>query len=180
MNTRSSIVAVALAAALPFTLAACGGNSDADHAKASIKAMLIKDQKTDAATPRMTNDQSGCIANTVVDKIGLNALRTDGLLDKKNNAVSSGLGNSKMTSSDASKFVNAMFDCTNGGATIMASLKKEIDSSATGTSAAAKACIDSKLTASFTKQLMTAIFSHDNNAAQTLQQTLASCVTAAP
>lgn len=175
MNLRSSLVAAALAAAVPFTLTACGGNSDADHAKASIKAMLIKDQKTDTATPRMTDDQSGCIANTVVDKIGLKGLQVDGLLDKSNNAVENGLGSSRMSTTDASAFVNAMFDCTNDGATIIASVKKEIDSSATGTSAAAKACIDSKITPAFTKSLLTAIFARDNSAAQALQATLASC-----
>lgn len=178
MNTRSRLVAVALAATVPFTLAACGGNPEADHAKASIKAMLIKDQKTDTATPRMTNDQSGCIANTVVDKIGVKQLQVDGMLDKKNNAVESGLGNAKLSASDASNLVNAMFDCTNGGTAIIASLKKELHSSASGASAAALACIDSKITVGFTKDLMKAIFSRDSAQAQALQTTLGTCLTA--
>lgn len=177
MNTRSRFVAFALAATVPLSLAACGGNADADHAKASLKAMLIKDQKTDSATPRMTDDQSGCIANTVVDKIGVKQLRVDGMIDKKNDAVQNGLGNAKLSASDASNLVNAMFDCTNGGAAIIASLKKEIHSSATGAPATALACIDAKITASFTKDLMKAIFAKDNAKAQALQTSLASCVT---
>ncbi len=175
MNSRSCLVAIALAAALPFTLAACGGNSEADHAKASLKAMLVKDQKTDTATPRMSGDQSGCIANRVVDKIGVKQLQTAGLLDKKNNAVQRGLGNTKLSASEAAGLVDAMFDCTSGGTTIMASLKKEIHRTATGASAAALTCIDSKVTASFTKDLMKAIFAKDNAKAQSLQATLASC-----
>lgn len=177
MNTRNSLVAIALAAAVPFALTSCGGNAEADHAKASIKAMFVKDQKTDSATPRMTDDQSGCIANTVVDKIGVKQLQADGMLDKKNNAVEQGLGNAKLSAADASKLVNAMFDCTNGGATIIASLKKEIHSSAAGAPAAGLACIDSKITATFTKDLMKAIFAKDNAAAQALQASLATCMT---
>jgi hypothetical protein len=179
MDTRSRLVAVALSAALPFTLIACGGNADADHAKASIKAMLIKDQKTDAATPRMTGDQSGCIANTVVDKIGLKALQADGMLDKSNNAVTGGLSNAKMSAPDASNFVNALFDCTNGGATIIAATRKEIHGSVPGASAAALACIDSKITAQFTKDLFKAVFARDNAKIQAVEAAVAACVTTA-
>ncbi|MGN6723742.1 MAG: hypothetical protein ACTHJM_14120 [Marmoricola sp.] len=176
MNTRRSLVAIALTASLPFALASCGSSSQADHAKASIKAMLIKDQKTDAATPRMTDDQSGCIANTAVDKIGIKGLQTAGMLDKKNNAVSSGMSNAKMSASDASTFVDALFDCTNGGKTIIAATKKEIDGSVPGAPASALACINSKITTEFTKDLFKAVFARDNAKINAVQASVASCM----
>lgn len=178
MKTSSRLIAVALAATVPFSLTACGGNPQADHAKASIKAMLIKDQKASPTSPQLTDDQNACIAGSMVDKVGLKQLAADGMLDKSNNAVDHGLGNVKLSAGDATNVVNAMFDCTNGGGIILSSLKKSINTNAAAASPAALSCIDSKITESFTKDLMKAIFSRDSAQAQALQTTLGTCLTA--
>jgi len=182
MNTRTRLVAVALAATVPFSLTACGGSSASDQAKASIKAMLLKDQTTQSSGSnplKFTDSQAGCVAGTAVDKIGLTELQAIGVVDKSNHAVENSLQAHKLTNADATKLVNAMFDCTGGGAVIVNKLQTAILTQAASAPASAQACIKNKITTDFTKQFMAAALSGSTQTqgVQMLEGALAGCVT---
>lgn len=74
MKTRA--LAVASGLALTLTLAACGGNEDAEAAEAISASMM---ESSDEEFP-VEQDQADCVGEGMVDRVGVDKLQEYGLL----------------------------------------------------------------------------------------------------
>ena len=81
LTTRGRCAALALAI---VALTACGGSdTEANAAKAAIKADILKSEKSgaDASSPlKLSDSQAGCFAGQLVDHVGVAQLKKDGVL----------------------------------------------------------------------------------------------------
>lgn len=166
MNARNRTAAVILAATVPFAPAACG-NSDAAHAKASLKVTLLTNANA-SGSQNLTDTQATCLSDGLVDKIGVKQLQADKIIDAKANAIEHSLNNNTLPKADATKFADTYLDCTDHGAAATAAIKSALEASATD---ATKTCIDSKLTAAVVRDFMIAGFSGGNSASTAVLQT---------
>lgn len=166
MNARNRTAAVVLAAIVPFALAACG-NSDAAHAKASLKATLLSNANA-SGSHNLSDAQATCLADGVVNTIGVKQLQTDKILDAKANAIEHSLNNNTLPKADATKFADTYLGCTDHGAAATAALKSALEVGATD---ATKTCIESKVTTSVVRDFMIAALSKGNSAANLMVQT---------
>lgn len=172
MSTPTRLVAVALATAVPFALTACGsgGNPVADKAKAAIKADILKNQSANSVvgSKGFSPSQAGCFSGKFVDGVGVDKLVKDGLITKTGAAKKSiTASNLQLPKADATTFVTAMFDCTNGGATIMSTFKGKLDATLTAYPATQKTCVEDKVTTQVMKTIFIAGLSGDTTAANT-------------
>lgn len=153
MKASRRIAAVALAAAIPFTLSACG-TSQATQAKKVIKAEILKINEG-APTTQISDAQAGCIGNKVVDKIGVKRLIDDQILTKDGKSGNKSLsdGSLRMPDADATDFVNAIFDCTDNGKPFVSAFTGEATN---GASQAVKDCLTGKIDATLVKKILTA------------------------
>ena len=172
MSTPTRLVAFALATSVPFALAACGSSSNpvADKAKAAIKADILKNQSASSVVggKGFTPSQADCFSGKFVDGVGVDGLVKDGLITKTGAAMKSITSSSlQLPKAHATTFVNAMFDCTNGGASIMTTFKGKLDTTLTSYSATQRTCVEDKVTTQVMKTIFIAGLSGDTSAANT-------------
>lgn len=165
MNARNRTAAIVLAAIVPFALAACG-NSDATHAKASLKATLLSNANA-SGSHNLSDAQATCLADGVVNTIGVKQLQADKILDAKANAIEHSLNNNTLPQADATKFADTYLGCTDHGAAATAALKSALEAGATDTT---KTCIESKVTAAVVRDFMIAGFTGGNSASTAVLQ----------
>ena len=103
----TKIVAVLCAALL--TLTACG-SSDDDTAKENIKAGIKKEGSSVAAGTKVTDDQAQCVADGLVDDVGVEKLQKYKLLDD-NLEYNSEANPTDMSSDDAQAFAKTVVGC---------------------------------------------------------------------
>ena len=151
LKTTVALACVAVCAA------GCGGSSQdalAQHAKASIKAIILKDNNT--ANPdlpfNVNSTQAGCFADKAVDTIGVPALQRAGQLDKHGNAISNDTSTGHLSEADAKSFVDSMFGCIDRP-TLLSGVNKMVSSGMTGASAASIACVQKKVTLTVAREV---------------------------
>jgi hypothetical protein len=115
------ITAVLCAALL--TLSACG-NGDDDKAKENIKANILKDDSGTVAGAKPTEKQAGCMADGMVDEVGVEKLQKYKLLDKDLKIIEDA-DPQDMDEDDADALAGVIVDCVDMGALI----QKQIDDS---------------------------------------------------
>lgn len=139
------------------SLAACGASSHtslSDHAKASVKALVLKDNSTaNRDLPFNVNaTQAGCFADKIVDAVGVPELQREGALDKKGNAVSTNNSTDHMPKAIAVKFVDSMYACVDQP-TFVGGAKGLVSGGMTGAPAASIACVENKVTVPAARQV---------------------------
>lgn len=178
MRTPTRLVAVALATAVAFALAACGSASNpvADKAKAAIKADILKNQTGNSivGSKGFSATQAGCFSGKFVDGVGVNQLVKDGLITAtgatKKSITSSNL---QLPKADATTFVTSIFDCTDGGAPIMSTFRSKLDTTLASYTATQRTCVENKVTIDVIKSIFVAGLSGDTGAASTAFTTIA-------
>jgi hypothetical protein len=99
--------AAALLCVATFTLTACG-NSDADTAKENLKAKMMS--SNDSLGTKATDKEATCIADGMVDKIGVEQLQKYHFLTK-DLKVSDKAGGTTLKQDDAEAFAKVYIDC---------------------------------------------------------------------
>lgn len=100
---------VAILCAALLTLTACG-SSDDDTAKKNIKAGIKKDGSGVAAGQKVTDEQAQCVADGLVDDVGVDTLQKYKLLDD-NLEYNSDANPTNMESGDAQTFAKTLVGC---------------------------------------------------------------------
>ncbi len=113
---------VAALCAAMFALSACSGGEDdqppqaepqqteqGDRAKENIKASLLE-QGDELAGTAVTDEQAGCVADGMVDEVGVEKLQEYKLLDEKL-AIREDVGAVKMGQGDAEALAAVFVDC---------------------------------------------------------------------
>lgn len=188
------ICAVGLAAA--FTLTACGssnnspssssssnspaagsGGSGSDALKAEIKAKILQDQTGSASDPfRMDAARAECTANGVVDALGVDKLRSYGLITSDNKLTTKKFNATHFSTADATTLVDVLFQCV-GGSTFASTIQHEIDASLPATMpSSVRTCIESKLNVATVKSVIIAELSGHNSAVAQMETSVTSCM----
>ena len=100
---------VAAVCAALLLLSGCGGNDDDATAKKNIKASLL-DQQSSLAGTKVTDEQAGCMADGLVDDIGVDQLKKYGILTK-DLKVNDKADPKDVSSDDADALANTIVDC---------------------------------------------------------------------
>lgn len=150
------LFAVALTATTCISLSACGSSSDpmAAQAKTSLAKQLTA-QATESSDPLKDPSTATCVANGLVDKIGVKQLQTYKLLDDKGNATNAQLQNTNASKTDATSFADTMFTCV-GSDKIIAAVKDSIGGRLATAPAAVKTCVSNLLTADVVRGMLIA------------------------
>ncbi len=101
-------MAAVLCAAV-MVLSACG-NGDDDEAKKNIKAAVLDDETSLTGGTKPTDDQADCIANGMVDDVGVETLQKYKLLDD-NLEINKDANPTDMSSDDADALAGVFVDC---------------------------------------------------------------------
>jgi len=101
------LAAVLCAAAL--TLSACG-NGDDDEAKKNIKAAVLEDETSLTGGTKPTEEQADCIADGMVDDVGVETLQDYDLLDK-DLKINDDANPTDMKEDDADALAGVFVDC---------------------------------------------------------------------
>lgn len=170
------ISALLCAVAMVLSVAACGGNSESDKAKANIKASVLKNNASVAGGSKLTDKQAECFANGLVDKVGVDKLKKYKLINDKLEIIQNA-NPTNMTSGDA--------DATAGVITKCVDMKKLItdqinNSAQTKLTAAQSKCIDDAIDEDTIRKGLSASFQgKSTNPLAGMQAGLLKCVTGA-
>lgn len=153
---KKLLTSAAIASVAVITLSACGSSADpvASQAKTSLAKELVT-QATDASDPFKDQSVSTCVANGLVDKIGVKQLQAYKLIDDKGNATDTKLENANASKTDATSFADTMFGCV-GSDKMVAAVKDSINSKMATAPASVKNCITTLLTADAVKGMIVA------------------------
>jgi hypothetical protein len=148
--TRAGATIVLLSALLlPALLAACGGDDSGDQSAHVPEAEYIAamttafNRRAEGSNPiANTKDEADCTAGAIVDKVGQERLESAGITAKVLKSDSFGTnGFPELSAKDASKVVDAIFQCINVGQSLGAQLV------AGGPTLTQSQCLDEKLKA---------------------------------
>jgi hypothetical protein len=149
VNIKHAAVPVALLLATSGLLTGCGANDD-ETATKNIKASILKEN---VAGAKLTDKQAGCLANDIVDKIGVDQLKKYGLLNDKLK-VNSKLTDVKLKKKDADSMAGAFTGCVDAEGLI----EKQFSQAASGMSDKQQQCIKDVLTKSKVEEILSLTF----------------------
>ena len=155
------------------------GGSGAAAAEAAIKADILANESTSATNPyRMNDAQAGCVANTIVNAIGVDKLHSYGLLTADNKVTTKKFSATRFSVADATVVVDGIFQCV-GNSELTSMMKKAIDSSLPATmTAAQRTCIEGKITVSAVKTVLIGEISGNTAAITQLESSVEACMAA--
>lgn len=165
-----TVLALLLAALLG--LAGCGGGTE-ETAKSSIADSLMKQQPDQPAAKMLSleRDEAECIADGMVDGIGVDQLQEYGMLTEEG-TVDQSVGDVKLSRKDAETLTDAMFSCTDVRQMVRKSLAKEMGDQ----DKAVRACVDKVLTEDALRSMFVAVFSgNSDDASKELVGPLMNC-----
>lgn len=181
---KKLLAGVALASVATISLSACGSGSSADPVAVQAKSSIAKElvaKATQASDPFKDPTAAGCVANGVVDKIGVKQLQTYGLIDATGNATSAKLENTNASKADATSIVDTLFSCV--GPQLMAQFQSNMAGREASAPPAMKDCLNKLFTQDTVRGIMIAQMEGKNSAdAQAATQALSTkamaCATA--
>jgi hypothetical protein len=163
--------ALAAAMASVLVLGGCGG-SEEDKAKESISAYLVE-QQAEGQMVRLGEEGADCIADDMVEGIGVEQLQEYGLIDE-NGEVVEDARTTEMDRGDAEVMVDAVFDCTD----VMATMEEELATAMGQQSPEVRECLQDALTEDLVREALVANFSgNEQEAQEKLMGPLAACMT---
>ncbi|GAA1940985.1 hypothetical protein [Nocardioides marmoribigeumensis] len=149
-------------------LAGCGTNDDETAAK-NIKASILKEQ---VAGADLTGRQAGCLADNIVDKIGVDQLKKYGLLDK-DLKVDDKLTDVKLKKDDADAMAASFTGCVDAEGLI----EKQFSQAASGMSDKQQQCIKDVLTKDRVEKILSLTFQGKSSQIQEdLRPDLVKCI----
>lgn len=168
---KRTVLAVALSSIL--LVSACAGGGEDQEAKDNIAASLM-DQQSEADMMTLEQKDADCIAEDMVDGIGVDQLTEYGFL-KKDGSVNDELGDLTMSQEDAETMADSMFECTDA----MEEVQKQLETSLGKQDPAVKKCFDEALTEDVVRGMLVATFTgdQDSEAAQKLVAPIMECAT---
>ena len=132
-----------------LTLTACGGGADEQEAKDNLKASFTEDDSLGAAT----EEQAECVADGMVDELGVETLQEYNILDE-DLAYNEDPGEVEMSEDDADKASTVVVDCID-----LASLfTSEMESSDQGLTDEQKECVEGAIDEDAMKEMLSAEF----------------------
>lgn len=164
-----TIRSIAGVGALLLTLTACGGNDDA-AAKEAISQQLQSNSVGDFS---LTKADADCIANGMVDDIGVDQLREYGLVTEDNKADKAP-DEVTMSEKDADAAAGVFVGCIDAGQLITDSMGDTVPAEMVD-------CIDGALTDDLLTQLFSSVFQGKDAqqvSQELLTEPLTSCLTA--
>lgn len=149
---------LALTIAFMLALTGCGGggggaSSEDSKAADNISDFLVEQEEGQGVVD-VPREDADCIADGMVDEIGVDQLEEYGFLEG-DGKVAGDLDGMKMSTEDAEAMTNTMFDCTD----VMAMMKESMAAQMGGQDPALEKCIDEVFTEDRTKALLTGLFS---------------------
>ncbi len=164
---------LALATVSMLALSACGGGDD-EQAKESISGSLTE-QEEGSETFTVEEDEADCIADGMVDGVGVDQLQEYGILTD-DLELNKDPDEVEMSTEDAETTTDALFDCTG----VQAMMDEEMSAGMEGQPQAVKDCLDEVLTDERLRNLFVAIFSGKQEEAQAeIQGPMMECATEA-
>lgn len=167
------ISALLCAVAMVLSVAACGGNSESDKAKANIKASVLKNNASVAGGSKLTDKQAECFANGLVDKVGVDKLKKYKLINS-NLQIIQNANPTNMSAADADATAGVITSCVDMKQLIL----DQINSQSSGKlSATQTKCISDAIdTSAITKGLSATFQGKSSNPMQAMQGALMKCV----
>lgn len=167
---KRAILSALLATGL--LLAGCG-NSEDEQAKSALSDYLVKQQDGQQQMLQLKPEEADCMANGMVDGIGVDQLKEYGLL-KDDGTVDEKAKTPKMSEEDSKAMADAMFDCTD----VMKTMREQLAKSLGNQPAAVKECFDKNLSEDSVRAMLEASFAGDQQkASQSLLGPLMECTT---
>jgi hypothetical protein len=164
----------ALAAALVsvLVLGGCGGGDEEDRATESISAYLLE-QQAEGQMVSLDEEGADCIADAMVEGIGVDQLQDYGLIDEDGEVVEDAR-TTEMEREDAEVMVDAVFDCTD----VMATMQEELATAMGGQTPEVRACLEEALTEDLVREALVENFSgNEQEAQEKLMGPLTACMT---
>lgn len=154
-----------------------GGGSGNDALKAEIKAKILADQTGSATDPfRMDAAKAECTANAVVDALGVDKLRSYGLITADNKLTTRKFTTTHFSTADATTVVDVLFQCL-GGSTFTSTIQHAIESGLPATMpSSVRTCIESKLNVAAVKNLIIAELSGHGTAGAEMDASITACM----
>jgi hypothetical protein len=166
---KRTALAAALASAL--VLGGCGGADEEDRARESISAYLVEQQE-EGQMVRLDEEGADCIADGMVDGIGVDQLREYGLIDEDGEVVEDAR-TTEMERGDAEVMVDAVFDCTD----VMATMQEELATAMGGQTPEVRECLEDALTEDLVREALVENFSgNEQESQEKLMGPLGECV----
>jgi hypothetical protein len=169
------MLAAAVVAAVTFSVSGCGGTDTDDDAEASqaISDSIVKQQSSDSgpgALLSLRRTEADCIGKGMVDKIGVDELRTSGLLTE-DNKVKGSVTEAKLPVADARTATEVLFGC----ADIEAMVEKGLARSG-NISPKMKPCVNKVVDEKSLRPMFTEYFQGNKDAPQKLVQPMLRCI----
>lgn len=165
---RTVLVLSALTLTLSGALSACGGGGDEETAKKNLAADFAKEDSLGAST----EEQATCVADGAVDDLGVDKLQEYKILDE-DLKVNQDPGDVKMEQEDAETMASVVVDCIDAEEFLNLMMGAQADQ----LPPEAMDCIRESLTDDALKELLTATFAGDTEAANSgLQKDMMECV----
>lgn len=165
---RRTILSAVLASVL--VLSGCG-ESEEDKAKTELSSYLI-DQQKESQMVDLKKDESDCIADGMVDGIGVDQLKEYGLLNE-DATVNKDAETPKMSQKDAEVMVDSMFECTD----VMATMQEQLSSAAGGQTPEVRTCLEDALDEEVVRGVLVGTFTGEQEQAQQdLMAALGACL----
>lgn len=166
---KRTIIAAALASGLVLT--GCSGDDDEAEAKSAISDYLVAQQE-DAQMITLEESEADCIADGMVEGIGVDQLQEYGLL-ADDLTVDPEAQTPEMSEEDSEVMVDAMFDCTD----VMGTMEEELASAMGQQSPEVQECLQDALTEDVVRSVLVATFSgQQDQAQQQLMEPLGACI----
>lgn len=170
MNPKYA-VSVAVLVATSGLLTACGGSDDEATAAKNLKASILKE---DVAGASLTDKQAGCLADDIVEEIGVDQLKKYGLIDDKLK-VDDQLTDVELKKDDADAMASAFTTCVDAEELI----EKQFSQAASGMSKKQQDCIKDVLTKEKVESILSLTFQGKESQIQgDLRDDLVKCVSA--
>lgn len=168
---KRTILAAVLASGLALT--GCSSGGDEEEAKAAISEYLVAQQE-DAQMIALEEGEADCIADGMVEGIGVEQLQEYGLLSD-DLTVEADAQTPEMSEDDSEVMVDAMFDCTD----VMGTMETELASAMGQQSPQVQECLEEALTEDLVRSVLVSTFSAQQDRAQRqLMEPLGACITA--
>jgi hypothetical protein len=167
---KRTALAAALASAL--VLGGCGGADEEDRAKESISVYLVE-QQAEGQMVSLDEEGADCIADAMVEGIGVDQLQDYGLVDEDGEVLEDAR-TTAMEREDAEVMVDAVFDCTD----VMTTMEEELATATGGQTPEVRECLQDTLTEDLVREALVENFSgNEQEAQQRLMAPLAECIT---
>ena len=164
-----TILATALASVL--VLSGCGNKED-EQAKASISDYFTQQQSGQQGASMKEKD-ANCIADGMVEDIGVDQLKKYKIL-KEDGTFNKSATNFKMSKDDSEVMADAFLKCTD----VIKTMKSQIAKDPAAQNPEAKKCFEETLTEDKVRGMLVANFSGDQESAGQFQSELMKCAAA--